>query len=141
MLDRLSTADRISGGGAAVAAVATFLPWFHRVAGADLVTVNGFRAGVLGLACFLAACGILLVLAVRHGVVENPRSADLAEGRLLLGLGVAVPVLALIQLLLGSAGAHRPATGLVVTILAGAVCAWGGRQQSLDDRGLAGLRS
>ncbi|MFN2451776.1 MAG: hypothetical protein ABR541_05435 [Candidatus Dormibacteria bacterium] len=141
MLDRLSTADRISGGGAAVAAVAAFLPWFHIRDAGSMVTVNAFRSGVLGLACFIAACGILMTLAVRHAAVENPRAADLPEGRMLLGMGIAVPLLAILQLLLGSGGAHRPAVGLIAAVLAGVVCAWGGRQQSLDDRGLARLRS
>ena len=141
MLDRLSTADRISGGGAAVAVVASFLPWFHIRGDGSVVTVNAFRSGVLGLACFVAACGVLLILAVRHAVIENPRATDLPEGRLLLGLGIAIPLLAILQLLLGSGGTHRPAAGLIATVLAGAVCAWGGRQQSLADRGLARLRS
>lgn len=138
MHDRLSTADRLSGGGAAVTLVAAFLPWFHIGDGAVVATVDAFRSGILGLACFISACGILMVLALRHGVVENPSSAELPEGRLLLGLGVAVPVLAVLQVLVGSSGAHRPALGLVVAVLAGAVCAWGGRQQWHDDRGLAG---
>jgi peptidoglycan/LPS O-acetylase OafA/YrhL len=121
--------------------VAAFLPWFQIAGDGTVVTVDAFRAGLMGLAFFLSACGILMVLALRHGLVENPSAQELPEGRLLLLLGIGVLALALAQLALGSGGAHRPGIGLDLAILAGAVCTWGGRQQVQDDRGLAGLHS
>ena len=133
MLDRTSRADQICAGGAALTALATFLPWFHATADGVTVTVNGFRSGVFGDIAFLAAAAVVLLLLIRHGVIHTGLASDLPEGQLFLG-AAALAVLATIgQIMVGSGGSHTPAIGLLLALLGVGVLALGGWTQYQDD--------
>jgi hypothetical protein len=128
MLDRLTQADRFAGGGAAVALVASLMPWYHFDDGTDRVTVNAFGTGFLGDVVFLCAAAMLFVILVRLEVVSL--SVDLSDRRIDRALGGAALAACVLQLLVGvnGSGAFHSATIGVVVALAGtalmAVGAW-----------------
>ncbi|MFL5959278.1 MAG: hypothetical protein ACJ75G_03285 [Gaiellaceae bacterium] len=88
---RLSTLDRTIAGGAGVAFIAGFLPWWGASAGPYSVSVSGWSAGFTAWAgtLLLTAAGVLLVLR-RSGVTLPSR----------LGPSVLVAAVAALGLLL-----------------------------------------
>ena len=140
MLDRLSRADRLAGGGAALALVGSLLPWYHFDEGGSRVTENGFGVGFLGDVVFLCAAAMLLVLLVRHEVIALRRELD--DVRLDLGLGGTAALAAVLQVLIGVNGSgafHHATIGLAVALIAAlgmAAGAWTrrGEQGGRDDR-------
>ena len=135
MLDRYSKADRVCAGGAALVAIATYLPWFHSTTGGFAVTVNGFRSGVAGDIVFLTAAAMVLLLMIRHGIVRTGLAADLPEGELFLGTGGVAVLATIVQIMVGNGGGHMPAKGLLLGCLGIAAMAVGGWMQYRDDAG------
>ena len=133
MLDRYSRSDQICAGGAAVTAVAAFLPWFHASNDGITVTVNGFRSGVFGDVAFLAAAAVVLLLLVRHGAVRTGLDRDLPEGQLFLASATIAVAATLLQVVVGSGGSHTPAKGLLLALAGAAAMAVGGWTQYQDD--------
>jgi hypothetical protein len=72
---RLSIMDRLIVGGAAVAFIAGFLPWWGAVASLDVFNVDGWSSGFTAWAgvLFLTAAGALVVL--RRSSVSWPSTA------------------------------------------------------------------
>jgi len=87
---RLSTLDRVIAGGALVAFIALFLPWYGVTVGPFSASVSGWSAGFTGWAggLLLTATGVLLVLR-RSGVnfrLPNVGPSVLVAGVAALGL-------------------------------------------------------
>jgi Kef-type K+ transport system membrane component KefB len=87
---RLSTLDRAIAGGAAVAFIAAFLPWYGVTVGPFSVSVSGWSAGFTAWAgaLLLTAAGVILVL-MRSGLklsLPNVGPAVLVAGVAALGL-------------------------------------------------------
>jgi hypothetical protein len=77
MLQRIDTADGAAAISVLVGVLALFLPWYGYALGTSHVTVNGFRASILGVVFLLALGTIALLLLVRGGVIdEQPPSAQ-----------------------------------------------------------------
>jgi len=76
MSSRLSKADRVAAIAATLGIIVLFLPWYTYTQGQSHVTVNGFRASLLGDAFFVAVAATGLLLAIRAGLV-----ADVLGGR------------------------------------------------------------
>ena len=72
MLDRLSTEERIVGGGAILAIASAYLTWFSYSAGNTQIGLNGFRASILGDVYVIAAFVTLALLASRLRLVKLP---------------------------------------------------------------------
>ena len=83
---QLSTLDRVVVGGAAVAFIALFLPWYGVSVGPFSASVSGWSAGFTGWAggLLLTVAGVLLVLRRPADPVEQQRQRDVV-GRGQLG--------------------------------------------------------
>jgi hypothetical protein len=126
MLDRFSRSDRLAGGGALLALIATLLPWYHFDVGGSRVTTNGLGSGFCGDVLFLAAAGMVFVLMVRQGFIAI--RSDLTDRRIDTTLGIAALGAVVLQVLIGVNGSgafHFATLGLGVALVAGALMAMG----------------
>lgn len=126
MLDRLGTADRIAGGGAALAVLSTLLPWYRFDDGGSRVTANAFGTGFFGDILFLSAAAMMVVLLVRAEVILLRVHVD--DRRVLVGLGLTACAAVMLQLLVGVNGSgafHSAAIGIGVAFLAACAMALG----------------
>ena len=77
MLQRIDTADGAAAVSVLVGLLALFLPWYGYASGSSHVTVNGFRASILGVVFLMALATVALLLLVRGGVIdEQPLAAQ-----------------------------------------------------------------
>jgi hypothetical protein len=136
MLDRLSQADRVSGIGAAVALLSTFLPWYHFDTSSARVSQNAFGTGFLGDVLFFCAAGTILLLLIRHQVIVVRNALPVREGQamfMLGGIGLGAVVLQMLIGVNGSGAFHSMTLGIVVALFASAAMAFGGRLQRSSD--------
>jgi hypothetical protein len=136
MLDRLSQADRISGLGAALTLLATFLPWYHFDTSSSRVTQNAFGTGFLGDVLFFASVGTILLLLIRHQVIAVRNTLPIREGQAFFLLGCVALAAVVLQMLIGVNGSgafHSMTLGIVVALITSAAMAFGGfRQREID---------
>ena len=139
MLDRLTQADRFAAGGAALAIVASLLPWYRFDDGTEHVTVNAFGTGFWGDVVFLCAVATLFVVLVRRDVISL--SLDLSDPRIGGALGAIALGGCVLQLLIGVNGSgafHSATVGIVAAVAGGAAMAagaWMGGGETLPARG------
>lgn len=69
-IGRLETAERVSGGAALIGILASFLSWVSYSSAGQQITVNGFRASLLGDVFVLSCFVCLLAVAVRAGLID-----------------------------------------------------------------------
>jgi hypothetical protein len=132
MLDRLSQADRVSGFSAAIALLATFLPWYRFDTSSARVTQNAFGTGFLGDVLFFASVGTILLLLIRHEVIAVRGSLPVREGQAFFALGCTGFGAVVLQMLIGVNGSgafHSMTLGIVVAFLTSAGMALGGHLQ------------
>jgi hypothetical protein len=136
MLDRLSQADRVSGIGAVVALLSTFLPWYHFDTASSRVSQNAFGTGFLGDVLFFTAVATIFVLLVRHEVIVLRNGLPVREGHAFFVLGCVGLAAVGLQMLIGVNGSgafHSMTLGIVVALFsAGAMLAGGQMQRSAD---------
>jgi hypothetical protein len=101
MPSHFNRAEAIAGVSAAVGVLVAFLPWYGYASANQHVTVNAFRASLLGEVYFLAIAAVILLLLIGRGFVDDvvtpfvPEStahaaaAALAMGSVLIQLIVA----------------------------------------------------
>jgi hypothetical protein len=120
----------------------SFLPWSAYDAGSVHITVNGFRASVLGDLFFLAAAALLLLTLAESGILGLPYSeleANTAKKALWLSAIAAAAVV--LQVLLIAAAGHSTRPGVLIAIIATLLMIAGGaiahravrRPQSMHD--------
>ncbi|HKR99604.1 MAG TPA: hypothetical protein VJU79_08830 [Candidatus Dormibacteraeota bacterium] len=117
MFRRFSNADIAASIAAALGVIVSFLPWYSYAEGASRVSVNGFRASLLGDVFFLAAALMCLLVLMRLGVVRDllrQRISQRAACAVLAGVAVASVI---DQLLLSSGGTRSVAPGLILALL------------------------
>jgi hypothetical protein len=135
MLDRLSQADRVSGIGAVVALLSTFLPWYHFDTSSARISQNAFGTGFLGDVLFFCAAATILLLLIRHEVILV-RNLPVREGQafFLLGcIGIAAVILQMFIGVNGSGAFHSMTLGIVVALFSAlAMLAGGHLQRSAD---------
>ncbi|MFN2582497.1 MAG: hypothetical protein ABR498_07135 [Candidatus Dormibacteria bacterium] len=125
MLRRADRGDGITLGAALLGAIATYLPWYSYSSLATRVTVNGFRASILGDVFFLAVAAAALLVLMRLGGV-----ADIVGGRIsdrtarFVIAGIAM-VAALLQLVLAASGGRAPGIGAILALIAAAALVGG----------------
>jgi hypothetical protein len=136
MLDRLSQADRVSGIGAVVALLSTFLPWYHFDTSSSRISQNAFGTGFLGDVLFFCAVGTILLLLVRHEVIAVRNALPLRDGQAFFLLGCIGAAAVVLQMLIGVNGSgafHSMTLGIVVAFFASAAMAFGGHLQRSAD--------
>jgi hypothetical protein len=119
MLRRVSGADRAAAIGVAIGVIASFIPWYSYNAVSAHVTVNGFRASVLGDLFFLAVTATGVLLLMRAGVIDDVVNAHLDERQALTVLAAVAVGAVLLQLIVDAMGGGRSiAFGFVLAVLA-----------------------
>jgi hypothetical protein len=117
MFTRLSKADWVAASAAALGLIVVFLPWYSYSQGASHITVNGFRASLLGDVFFLSAAAMGLLLLMRHGLISDlltRRVSQRAAYAIVAGIAAAS---VLDQLLLVSGGHRAVAAGLILAMV------------------------
>jgi len=76
MLDRLSTEERIVGGGAILAIASAYVTWFTYDSGNVQIGLNGFRASIFGDLFVIAAAASLILLASQLRLVKLSHGFD-----------------------------------------------------------------
>ena len=136
MLERLSQADRVSGVGAIAALLSTFLPWYRFDTASSRVSQNAFGTGFLGDVLFFTAVGTILLLLIRHQVIEMRSGLPIREGQAFFtlgGIGFAAVVLQMLIGVNGSGAFHHMTLGIGVAFLASGAMAIGGWMQREAD--------
>lgn len=107
MLRRVNGADRAAALAVLLGTIAAFVPWYSYTSATARVTVNGFRASLLGDIFFLAIAATALLLLMRHRVIEDV-VGERADERQAFSVvaGVAAGAL-LLQLVLDAMGGGR----------------------------------
>ena len=127
MSRRFSNADWAAAVAAAFGVIVAFLPWYSYTQGPAHVTVNGFRASLMGDTFFLAAALMCLLVLIRAGLVS-----DLLRRRISLRVAYAVVAGIAIasvvdQFLLTAGGGRSIGLGLILALLVAigmVVAAW-----------------
>ena len=71
MPSHINRAEAIGVASAAVGVLVAFLPWYAYSAGTAQVSVNAFRASVLGDVFFIAIAAVVLLLLIGRGFVDD----------------------------------------------------------------------
>ncbi|HEY4869306.1 MAG TPA: hypothetical protein VII79_04805 [Candidatus Dormibacteraeota bacterium] len=128
MLRRINAADRAAAIAVVLGVIAIYIPWYSYSAATGHVTVNGFRASIVGDIFFLAIAATALMLLMRHDVIEDvitPRVDERQASSVLAGIAVGA---VLLQLILDAMGGGRSiGFGLVLALfsaIALAASAW-----------------
>jgi hypothetical protein len=127
MLRRFTPADWAATIGAALGLVAVYLPWYSYSSGAARVTVNGFRASLLGDLFFLALAAAVLLLLTHRGYIDHPLARWARDRAAFPGVAATAGAVVILQLILMAAGGRSVAGGFILAVvatLALALSAW-----------------
>ena len=122
---RADGAEGAVGLGILLGLLAAFLPWYSYSTTTARVTVDGFRASLLGDLFFLAVAAAALLLLIRRGVVSDPLAGQVSERSALIAIAGAAAAAVLLQLMFGSGGGRSLSAGMLFAVLAAAALAAG----------------
>lgn len=117
MHSRLGNSDRVAALAAAAGVLVSFLPWYSYYAGDTQVTVDGFRASLLGDIFFLTAVALALLLLMQHGAVSDIVRTRVSPGVAYLAVTAVATGAVLDQLLLARTGHRSIAPGLFMAVV------------------------
>ncbi len=117
----------VAGAGAVLTLVGCLLPWYTVGGEGGLPALSSNAFDGTGILVFLAAVGVLALIALPYAAGDQPMSIDRpASFVLLVGIGVAGFLVRAFQLLqLGALGLPDRALGFWLTALGLIVMAWG----------------
>jgi hypothetical protein len=130
---RFTPADWAGALGAMLGLIAVYLPWYSYPGGAARVTVNGFRASLLGDLFFVAVAGAALLMLTRHGYIDHPLARRVRAQAAFAGVAAAAGAVVVLQLILIAAGGRSVGGGFIVAVIATlalAMSAWLRRRDS-----------
>lgn len=107
MLRRINGADQAAALAVVLGVFAVFVPWYSYSAGGAHVTVNGFRASLLGDLFYLAIAATALLLLMRHRVIEDVIGAHVDERQAFSVVAGVAAGTVLLQLVLDAMGGGR----------------------------------
>lgn len=126
MLSRLSTAERIGGAASIAGIVSSFLVWYGYQDGGSSITVNGFRASLLGDVYFIASVLFLTLVASQARLISIRRIDPRAWSATAITAGVAV-ALQLVLAFISSESLHR---GYFLALIAAAAMIYSARTRA-----------
>lgn len=127
MIKRFDWSDRSAIAAVALGLPSAYLTWYAYVAAGTHITVNAFRASVLGDAFFLLIAAEALVVLMRHGVVADVLGGRITDRAARIGIASATAVTLIIQLVLIAAGGRSAGAGMLFgffALVALAAAAW-----------------
>ncbi len=128
MLRRVRAADRAAAAAVVLGAIAAYFPWYSYSTATAHITVNGFRASILGDLFFVAIALTAVFLLMRHGAVEDMVGGRITDSQALTLLAGAAIAAVFLQLVLDLVSRGRSlGIGLILAILSSAalgLAAW-----------------
>ena len=118
MLRRLTLADWAAGLAGMLGLLAVFLPWYSYTSGSARITVNGFRASLLGDVFFLCTAAVALLMLIRNGVIEGPETIKNGERTWLLAIAATMGAALLLQLIVIATGGLSVRAGFGFAVVA-----------------------
>jgi hypothetical protein len=110
--------EAISAASAALGVLVAFLPWYGYAAGTTHVSVNAFRASLLGDIYFLAIATVILLLLIGRGFVDDVVTPYVPESTAYAAAATLAMGSVLIQLILARAGNRGLGVGIFLALLA-----------------------
>jgi hypothetical protein len=120
MPSHIDRAEAIGTGSAALGLIAAFLPWFGYAAGTSHVTVNAFRASLLGDIFFVAIAAVILLLLIGRGFVDDVVTPYVPETTAHATAAAVAMVSVLVQIILARATERSLGIGIFLALIAAA---------------------
>jgi hypothetical protein len=120
MLSHSNRAEAIGAASAGVGVLVAFLPWYGYAAGTTHVSVNAFRASLLGDVYFLAIATVILLLLIGRGFVDDVVTRYVPESTAYAAAATLAMGSVLIQLILARASDRGLGVGIFLALLAAA---------------------
>src|SRR5438477_12747094 len=100
MLRRFTPADWAGALGVAFGLAAAYLPWYGYASGTARVTVNGFRASLLGDLFFLTVAAAAALLLAQHGYADERLAARVRPRAIAVALAAIAGATVVLQFIL-----------------------------------------
>jgi len=120
MPSHINRAEAIGVASAAVGILVAFLPWYAYSAGTSHVSVNAFRASVLGDLFFVAIAAVVLLLLIGRGFVDDVVTPYIPESAAYATASAVAMGSVLIQLILARATGRSLGIGIFLAVIAAA---------------------
>jgi hypothetical protein len=124
MPSHINRAEAIGATSAAVGVLVAFLPWYGYASGSSHVTVNAFRASVLGDVFVVAIAAVILLLLIGRGFVDDVVTPYIPETTAYATAAAVAMGSVLIQMILARATGRSLGVGIFLALIAAAgLCA------------------
>jgi hypothetical protein len=120
MPSHINRAEAIGAGSAALGVLVAFLPWYAYPAGGTQITVNAFRASLLGDVYFIAIAAAILLLLIGRGFVEDVITRYVPETTAHAAAAALAMGSVLIQLIVARATGRSLGAGIFLALIAAA---------------------
>ena len=120
MPSHINRAEAIGVASAAVGILVAFLPWYAYSAGTSHVSVNAFRASVLGDLFFVAIAAVVLLLLIGRGFIDDVVTPYIPESAAYATASAVAMGSVLIQLILARATGRSLGIGIFLAVIAAA---------------------
>jgi hypothetical protein len=120
MPSHIDRAEAVGAVSAVVGALVAFLPWYGYTAGTSHVTVNAFRASLLGDLFFVAIAVSLLLLLIGRGFVDDVVTPYIPETAAYATAAAVAMGSVLVQMILARATDRSLGIGLFLALIAAA---------------------
>ena len=120
MPSHISRAEAIGALSAAVGVLVAFLPWYAYATANEHVTVNAFRASMLGDVYFLAIAAVILLLLIGRGFVDDVVTPYLPESTAHAAAAALAMGSVLIQLIVARSASRSLGIGIFFALIAAA---------------------
>lgn len=127
MAKRASGAETAAGVGVLLGLLAVFLPWYSYSTTTARVSVDAFRASVLGDIFFVAVAAVALIVLIQRGVLADVLRERVAYRTALFGAAWCATAVVILQLILNASGGRSVGVGLPFAALSAAsmvIAAW-----------------
>jgi hypothetical protein len=140
MSKRAQGAEGAAGLGVLLGLLAAFLPWYSYTTATARITVDAFRASVLGDVFFLAIAFAALIVLTRRDVIADVLGARVTDRAALFAAAWCAAATVALQFVLAVAGGHSIAAGLPIAALASVMLIIAGWMSTPEAHRQAGLR-
>lgn len=120
MPSRINRAEAIGAASAAVGVLVAFLPWYSYSSGTTHVSVNAFRASLLGDVFFVAIAAVILLLLIGRGFVDDVVTPYIPETTAHATAAAVAMGSVLIQIILARATGRSLGIGILLALIAAA---------------------
>lgn len=119
MSRRITGADIAAALAVLLGVIAAFVPWYSYSSAGVHVSVDAFRASLLGDVFFVAIAGVAWVLLAKLGIIDDPLTHRFDASRALAVLALVAGATVIVQLVLNLAARGRSlGPGLLLAVFA-----------------------